>query len=142
MSAAFAEPVRDGRSLRPTPPVTDLWALLYARVHQADDADRRNILLDSRRLDPPRRQKRPRGRPKRAQGLDAAKAGADGKADWSSAEITASLGLLTLGPDAPLSCLVVETLPGEVPYPDPVAGQLGYERFLRTSPLTTIPPIC
>lgn len=142
VSAAFAEPVRDGRSLRPTPPVTDLWALLYARVHQADDADRRNILLGTRRLDLPRRQKRPRGRPNRGLGLDAAKAGADGKADWSSAEITASLALLTLGPDAPLSCLVVETLPGEAPYPDPVAGQLGYERFLRTSPLTAVPAIC
>lgn len=140
VSAAFAEPVRDGRPVRPTPPVTDLWALLYARVHQADDADRRNILLGTRRLDPPRRRKQPRGRG--GFGIDAARAGADGKTDWSSAEITAGLALLTLGPDAPLSCLVVETLPGEAPYPDPVAGQLGYERFLRTSPLTSIPPIC
>ncbi|MBA2459750.1 MAG: hypothetical protein H0V43_12465 [Gemmatimonadales bacterium] len=142
VSAAFAEPIHDGRSLRPTPPVTDLWALLYARVHQADDADRRNILLGTRRLDPPRRQKRSRGKLNRVLGVDAAKAAADGKADWSGAEITASLALLTLGPDAPLSCLVVETLPGEVPYPDPVAGQLGYERFLRTSPLTAVPAIC
>ncbi|MDQ1833332.1 hypothetical protein [Massilia scottii] len=136
VSAAFAEPVRDGRSLRPATPVTDLWALLYARVHQADDADRRNILLGTRRLDPARRQQ------PGAAGVGAARAAADGMADWSSAEISAGLSLLTLGPDAPLSCLVVETLPGEVPYPDPLAAQLGYERFLRTSPLTEVPDIC
>ncbi|MBE7184149.1 MAG: hypothetical protein INR68_07050 [Methylobacterium mesophilicum] len=141
VSAAFAEPVRDGRPLRPTPPVTELWALLYAQVHQADDADRRNILLAVRRLDPPRRGRPPRGRNGWA-GADPARAGGDGRADWSSAEITATLDLLTLGPDAPLSCLVVETLPGEAPYPDPVGRNLGYERFLRTSPLTSVPAIC
>jgi hypothetical protein len=36
----------------------------------------------------------------------------------------------------------VETLPGESPYADPVAGNLGYERFLRTSPLTSVPDVC
>ncbi|MCD9033142.1 hypothetical protein LDO32_15550 [Luteimonas sp. Y-2-2-4F] len=135
VSAAFAVPVHEGRALRPTPPVTELWALLYARVHQADDADRRNILLGTRRLDPPRGRKPPRGR---AQGAEAI----DGRTEWSSAEIASGLALLTLGHDAPLSCLVVETLPGEVPYADPLAEQLGYERFLRTSPLTAVPAVC
>jgi hypothetical protein len=136
VSAAFADPVRDGRSLRRSPPVTELWALLYARVHQADDAERRNLLLGSRRLDPPRR-----GRVLKGRG-DPATAAGGGRAEWSSAEITASLELLTLGPDAPLSCLVVETLPGESPFADPVGRDLGYERFLRTSPLTSVPLIC
>ena len=140
VSTSFAEPVREGRSLRPTPPVTELWALLYARVHQADDAERRNILLGTRRLDPPRRGRKPKRRGLRAQGR--AETEAAGRAEWSSAEITAQLGQLTLGPDAPLSCLVVETLPGEAPYPDPVGSNLGYERFLRTSPLTAVPAIC
>lgn len=139
VSAAFADPVRDGRSLRPTPPVTELWVLLYARIHQADDADKRNILLGVRRLEPPQR-KRPG---KLGRGVvDPTLTLSDGKAEWSSAEITASLDLLTLGPDAPLSCLVVETLPGESPYADPLVGDLGYERFLRTSPLTAVPGIC
>jgi hypothetical protein len=141
VSAAFADPVHEGRSLRPAQPVTELWALLYARVHQADDADRRNILLGRRRLDPPRRQKPSRGDRYGAYAGDA-QARADGKADWSHAEIVATLAQLTLGPDAPLSCLVVETLPGESPYADPVAGNLGYERFLRTSPLTAVPEVC
>jgi hypothetical protein len=141
VSAGFAEPVRDGRSLRPFPPVTELWAMLYAQIHQADAADRRNILLSTRRLDPGKRGRAPKGRGQFS-AVDLASAGADGRADWASAEITASLQLLTLGPDAPLSCLVVETLPGESPYPDPLRGNLGYERFLRTSPLTAVPPIC
>jgi hypothetical protein len=142
VSAAFAQPVRDGRSVRPTPPVTDLWALLYARVHQADDAERRNILIGTRRLVSPRYRRPVRGTLSAGIALDASRAGADGRAEWSTAEITASLALLTLGPDAPLSTLVVETLPGEVPYPDPIVGQLGYERFLRTSPLTAVPAVC
>ncbi|QRM35198.1 hypothetical protein [Microvirga sp. VF16] len=140
VSAAFADPVRDGRSLRPSPPVTELWALLYAQVHQADDADRRNILLSTRRLEPPKRGRVPKGRGPLA-AVDLARTGADGRTDWSSAEITTSLELLTLG-HAPLSCLVVETLPGEAPYSDPVSRNLGYERFLRTSPLTAVPAIC
>jgi len=140
VSAAFADPVQEGRSLRPSPPVTELWALLYTQVHQADDTDRRNILLSTRRLEPPKRGRVPKGRGQRPS--DLARTGSDGRADWSSAEIIASLELLTLGPDAPLSCLVVETLPGEAPYPDPVSRNLGYERFLRTSPLTAIPAIC
>jgi len=52
------------------------------------------------------------------------------------------LGLLGLSPDAPLSCVVVETLHGEQPVADPVSSGLGYERFLRTSPLTAIPVQC
>jgi len=52
------------------------------------------------------------------------------------------LGLLGLSPDAPLSCVVVETLPGEQPVTDPVSAGLGFERFLRTSPLTAIPVQC
>lgn len=140
VSAAFADPVRDGRSIRPTPPVTELWALLYARVHQADHDDYRNILLGARRLESRRRKRYQRGfRHESAEGVSA---DLDGKTEWSSAEISAGLELLTLGPDAPLSCLVVETLPGESPYADPLMDQLGYERFLRTSPLTAIPAIC
>ncbi|WP_444632756.1 hypothetical protein [Cupriavidus oxalaticus] len=142
ISAAFADPVRDGRSVRPAQAITELWALLYARVHQADDADRRNILIGTRRLTPPRYKKIRRGKANFGSPFGSTMAGADGKAEWSSAELTSSLTLLTLGPDAPLSALVVETLPGEQPYSDPLAGQLGYERLLRMSPLTEVPPIC
>jgi hypothetical protein len=45
ISADFANPTYAGQSLRPFPPVTELWILLYAQVHQADDADMRNLLV-------------------------------------------------------------------------------------------------
>jgi hypothetical protein len=143
ISATFADPVHDGRSVRATPTVTELWALLYARVCQADDMDRRNVLIGTRKLVHSRFQTR---RPTRKKAFfieaDAARVFDTAKADWSHAEITAALQMLTLGPDAPLSCLVVETLPGEVPYADPLAQHLGYERFLRVSPLTAVPLVC
>jgi hypothetical protein len=133
VSAPVANPVYQGQSLLPYPPVTQLWVLLYAQVHQADNADMRNLLLDNRqaliradkwtyRLQPPR---------------------ADtGTATWSQTEIDTMLELLGLSSDAPLSCLVVETLPGEQPVPNPVSSGLGYERFLRTSVLTAVPAQC
>jgi hypothetical protein len=140
VSASFADPVIGGRSVQPNPPVTELWALLYARVVQADDADRRNILVGTRKL------VRGRSRYQPGWGKRDFEAGRQrliaGTTAWSSAEIVAELDALTLGPDAPLSCLVVETLPGEQPYGDPLGAQLGYERFLRTSPLARVPQIC
>lgn len=140
VSASFADPVIAGRSVQPDPPVTELWALLYARVIQADDADRRNILIGTRKLVRGRDATRPQwGKRDGAAGRWKAIAGA---ASWSAAEIVAGLGELTLGPDAQLSCLVVETLPGEQPYGDPLGAQLGYERFLRTSPLASVPTVC
>lgn len=137
ISADYADAIRDGRSVRATPPVTELWGLVYVQVHQVDDGDRRNILLDSRKLEFP-----PRQRPSKSKRFvtDAVSTGA--RVQWSSTEVSTLLQELALGPDAPLSCLVVETLPGEQPYADPVARDLGYERFLRTSPLTAAPPIC
>jgi hypothetical protein len=143
VSAAFADPVHEGRSVRATPPVTELWALLYARVHQSDNQDQRNILIGTRKLLHVRAQTRRTGfKTAVFFDADAARLLEAAKADWSHAEITAALELLTLGPDAPLSCLVVETLPGEAPYSDPVAEHLGYERFLRISPLTAVPLVC
>lgn len=140
VSAGFADPVLEGRSLRPTPPVTELWALLYAGVHQMDGADHRNVLLATQRLELPRRQ-HPKTRRGRLVGGSAEPA-LTGRAEWASATLTEHLRLLTLGPDAPLACLVVETLPGEAPYAEPLDRDLGYERFLRTSPLTAVPAVC
>jgi hypothetical protein len=44
-SAPFATPVVDGRSIRPLPPATKIYVMIYAQVTQCDDADRRNVLL-------------------------------------------------------------------------------------------------
>jgi hypothetical protein len=61
---------------------------------------------------------------------------------WTAGQIEAALSELTLGPDTPLSCLAVETLPGNRPWPEPLNAQLGYERFLRTSTLVQVPGMC
>jgi hypothetical protein len=133
VSAPFADPTFEGQSLRPFPPVTQLWVLLYAQVHQADGADMRNVLLGHRQAVPqPQRWERKFDRLR----VDA------GTATWSNAEVEQLLELLALGSETPLSCLAVETLPGDQPIHDPVGEGLGYERFLRTSPLTPIPDVC
>ncbi|HEY6315061.1 MAG TPA: hypothetical protein VIY52_30250 [Streptosporangiaceae bacterium] len=133
VSAPVADPVYQGESLLPYPPVTQLWVLLYTQVHQADDTDMRNLLLDSRQAYILIDRWKNRFAPLRAD---------TGTATWSEGQLDQMLGLLGLSPDAALSCLVVETLPGEQPVADPVGAGLGYERFLRTSPLTAIPVQC
>lgn len=131
VSASFANPVREGRSARPPLPATKLWALLYAQVHQADDAERRNILLGTRELlAPPRNE------------LLTIRESGTASTVWETDAIQKELARLTLGPDTPLSCLAVETLPGDQPWSDPLGAQLGYERFLRTSTLVQVPGLC
>jgi hypothetical protein len=51
VTAPYAVAVHAGRNVTANPPRTELWALLYAQVKQADNKDFRNILLDDRQLD-------------------------------------------------------------------------------------------
>lgn len=51
VTAPYAVAVNNGKNVTATPPRTQLWALLYAQVKQADNRDYRNILLDDRKLD-------------------------------------------------------------------------------------------
>jgi len=51
VTAPYAVAVYDGKNVTATPPRTELWALLYAQVKQADNNDYRNILLDDKPLD-------------------------------------------------------------------------------------------
>ena len=51
VTAPFAVAVHNGRDVTADPPRTQVWALLYAQVRQADNLDFRNILLDDRILD-------------------------------------------------------------------------------------------
>ena len=43
---------------------------------------------------------------------------------------------------SPLSVLAVELLPERNRASDPLGGDLGSTRILRTSPLTRVPPVC
>lgn len=133
VSTSPAQPVEDGRVMAVFPPATEIWVLLYCQVRQADDADSRNVLLSCKRGEWNfSKWDRERRHPPISAAL----------ATWSSDEIARELGLLGLGKSAPLSCLAVETLPADQPISDPLKAGLGYERFLRTSPLTRIPPMC
>lgn len=51
VSAPYAVAVFNGKNVTSDPPRTELWALLYAQVKQADNQDFRNILLDDKRMD-------------------------------------------------------------------------------------------
>ena len=51
VTAPYAVAVHNGKNVTANPPRTELWALLYAQVKQADDKEYRNVLLDDRHLD-------------------------------------------------------------------------------------------
>jgi hypothetical protein len=131
VTAPYATPVFAGRNLLPRIPRTQLCALLYAQVTQADGASQRNVLLDRLLLsfnegDP---EFPPLGR-----GM--------GLKSWLRSDIQRILAALALPANAPLSVLVVEMLPNLGGLADPVGGDLGHVRILRTSPLTAVPGIC
>ena len=132
VSAPFATPVFTGRNLLPSPPRSQLWALLYAQVTQADGQAQRNVLLDRLRLR--RQDKLSDLAPVTANGLAAV--------TWQRALIETILASLALPPTSPLSLVVVETLPDLGELEDPLGGDLGHVRILRTSPLVVIPAIC
>jgi hypothetical protein len=131
-SAPYATPVQDGRSLRPLPPATEIYVMIYAQVYQSDAQDFRNVLLSHKLA---RFQGKPLDDRRSPDALYA-------DASWSAGEINLMLDGLTLGKDAPLSCLAVETLPGGTSVVDPLGANLGQERLLRTSPLVSVPPMC
>lgn len=66
-----------------------------------------------------------------------------GFAWWGADEIQQLCTSLGLPPNGPLSALAVEVLPEPNGYfEDPLGGDLGHVRVLRSSPLTAIPDGC
>jgi len=113
VQAPYAMAVLNGKNLTHDPPRTELWALLYAQVRQADGKDYRNILLDDRKLTFRRRVSR---------GLDPATglirsgfenedAPARAEIQWTQEEVLAALRNLGLPADSSLSVLCVEMMP-------------------------------
>ena len=114
VEAPYALAVLNGKNITADPPRTDLWALLYAQVRQADGKDFRNILLNDRKLTIVRRLRtrvfdfgnqiatafENRDTPARA------------ATRWKADEIAEGLRELGLPEDSPLSVLCVEMLPG------------------------------
>lgn len=130
VAAPFATPVFAGRNLLPPSPRTQLWALLYAQVTQADGLSRRNVLLDRRGLS---LEEAPEIPPV---------GGGMRLTFWPRPQIAATLAALALPTNSPLSVVVVEMLPDLGNLEDPLGGDLGRVRILRTSPLTAIPGVC
>jgi len=113
VEAPYAEAVHHGQNITSNPPRTQIWALLYAQVRQADGKDYRNILLDDREL---ALIPRLRGRffdlaGQIVIGFQNADAPARGATTWTQDEISRLLADLGLPRDAPLSVLCVEMLP-------------------------------
>jgi hypothetical protein len=130
--APYACPFVGLRRVLPTPPNTEIWVVLYARVMQADASTRRNIQIDLRRL-----------RVLRRHGGESASLFVYGEAGWTRAEVKAALQLAGIPEDAPISVLAIELLPEpNGNFADPLGGDLGQVRILRTSPLSAVQENC
>ncbi len=105
VEAPFATAVLHGQNITADPPRTQLWALLYAQVRQADGGDWRNVLLDDRRLVVVRRFLT---RFDGFQNRDAVRRGVTG---WKQDEIEGFLATLGLPPETAISVLCVEMMP-------------------------------
>ena len=132
--APFATPVQGGRHVRPRLPKTRLWAVLYARVQQADAAAWRNLMLLRAPLFP-------LGDPQFVRPDNAAAPLLFGEGVFALALVQQALLRHGLAPDAPLTTLVVE-FQTEPDIDDPLGRNLGHARMLRTSPLVPVPPAC
>ena len=131
--APHAAPVHQGRSVRPIIPKTQMWALLYARVRQADAAAWRNILLGRQELFAPHLGND-------FEGLGGARVlYAEGV--FALEEVQRLLAQLALPPDTPLTALAAELFK-DPPERDPLGADLGKGRLLRVSPLVPIPDAC
>ena len=115
VEAPFARAVLHGKNITADPPRTELWALLYAQVRQADGQDWRNVLLDDRQLT---LLPRLRGgsaamylKKSTVGPFENRDAPARGAATWENDEIEEFLDSLGLPVDAPLSVLCVEMMP-------------------------------
>jgi hypothetical protein len=120
------------RRVLPNPPNTEIWVVLYARVMQADGSTKRNIQIDLRRVRIPREPQR-----------KTPTLVVEGEVVWSGADVKAALTLAGLPVEAHIGTLAVEVLPEpNGSFADPLGGDLGEVRILRTSPLVAVERGC
>jgi hypothetical protein len=130
--APYASPYVGLRRVLPNPPNTEIWIVLYARVMQADASTKRNIQIDLRRLHV-LRQRRDGSTPLLV----------EGEVRWTGAEVRGALQLAGIPQDAAISVLAAELLPEpNGSFADPLGGDLGQVRILRTSPLSAVERNC
>jgi hypothetical protein len=130
VSAPHAVAVLNGVNLTARPPRTDIWALLYAQVTQADGKSNRNILLGEKMLITPAVSK----------GADVYTAALHINRDalvyslttWTNDEIAQVLALMGLPASSSLSVICVEMMPRPETYIS-MASSLGNNQSLYTS---------
>ncbi len=132
VAAPFAIPVLAGRPIQPRRPRTRLWALLYARVSQADGRSFRNLLILRAEMQPNDRFDLLWSMTENA---------LKGIAVFARDEIVAALAERGLPADLPLTVLAAEFFTD--PEVDrPVERDLGEARLMRASALVPVPDEC
>lgn len=130
--APYAAPYIGLRRVLPNPPNTEIWIVLYARVMQSDASTRRNVQIDLRRLRIPRQTVR-----------DNTRLLVEGQVRWSGPEVIDAMNRAGIPLTTPISALAVEVLPEpNGSFDDPLGGDLGQVRILRTSPLAGVQRDC
>lgn len=128
--APFATPYLGLKKLLPTRPNTEIWFVLYARLLQADQQSWRNVQIGVK----PSRRAKPSG---------AVPLAPQAEGRWTGAEVKDALARAGLDADTPLTVLAVELLPEpNGSFADPLGGDLGQVRIIRTSPLQNIAEKC
>jgi hypothetical protein len=129
--APFATPYIGLRRVIPDKPNTQIWVVLFARVVQADASTRRNVQIALKRAKPLSKGNK--------DSLISVPLVMQGEARWNRDEIKEALRLAGFPLNIPITALAVEMLPEpNSNFSDPLGGDLGQVRILRTSPLATI----
>jgi hypothetical protein len=158
VSAAYANAFYEGANLQALPPNTEIWFVLYAQVMQADGSTMRNIEIDKRQAEVLSRKEavelkesmgisllaeRATFTLKGRQMIQNIKAPLQAHVLWKEIEIVTLLADLGLPQNTPLSVLGIELLPEPTGhFTDPLGGNLGQVRILRTSPLCPLAKLC
>ncbi|KAH0562406.1 hypothetical protein GP486_002899 [Trichoglossum hirsutum] len=128
VSSQFAQPVQDGRPLVPKQPNTSVWFLLYAQAAQIDGSgEKRNLLIA--RVD---------AQAVRVSGSSELQP----RAVFQRAVINDMLKSYGLKLNTPLSAMAVELYDQKDHVSDPLGGDLGRQRILRSSCLVAVPSMC
>jgi len=128
--APFAAPYLGQKRVAPPQVNTQIWFVLYARVMQADGQSWRNVQIDLKHAI-------------QAKQVGSATFAHQAEATWTGGSVKDALDLAGLHHDTPLTVLAVELLPEpNGGFADPMGGDLGQVRVLRTSPLASVERNC
>ena len=134
VSAPHALAVFNGVNITAKPPRTDIWALLYAQVTQADGKSNRNILLGQKVLVTDSNFHNSDGPPLGTINRDGQ---VYSETTWTNAEISQILTLFGLPVSSSLSVICVEMMPNPNTYPEMVGTIVHTTSSYKRSALVT-----